>query len=81
MKTESYTTIIIEAEPGFVLTQASSEVELRDRIVATRIALGKYDSPENYKEITQAEADEIKRNQLSEAEAEAQMFDDEGNKK
>lgn len=66
MKAESFTTIIIESEPGFVLTQADDNVALRDRILATKIAIGKFDSPDNYKEIPQEEADEIKRNQAAE---------------
>lgn len=73
MKSESFTTIIIEAEPGFVLTQSDNNVALCDRILATKLALGKFDSPDNYIEITQEEADEIKRNQ------EAEHAEQEGN--
>ena len=76
MKTESFTTVILEAEDGNYLTQSSDSINLIDRIVASRIALGRNDSPENWKEIPQAEGEEIKRNQ----EAEAQAYY-EGNKK
>lgn len=63
MKSNSFTTIIIEAEDNHYLTQSSDSVEVKDRIIATRIALGKYDSADNYKEITKAEGDAIKMEQ------------------
>ena len=72
MKSESFTTIILEAEQGHYLTQADDSLALRDRVVASRLALGRNDSAGNWREITQEEADEIKRNQEAEAEAEAQ---------
>ncbi len=62
MKSNSFTTILIEAEEGFYLTQ-TADVELKDRMVASKIALGKFDSPENYKEITKEEGDAIKAEQ------------------
>ncbi len=62
MKFHSFTTILIEAEEGFYLTQ-TADVELKDRMVASKIALGKFDSPENYKEITKEEGDAIKAEQ------------------
>ncbi len=74
MKTQSFQTIILEADENSYLTQVA-EVELTERVVATRIALGKYDNPENWKEISKAEGDEIKKQQeelakASEAEVE-----------
>lgn len=63
MKSNTFTTVIIEAEPNHYLTQVDDSIELKDRIVATIIALGKYDSPDNYKEITEAEANAIKTQQ------------------
>ncbi len=58
MKSNSFTTILIEAEEGFYLTQ-TPDVALKDRMVDSKIALGKFDSPENYKEITKKECDAI----------------------
>lgn len=62
MKINSFTTITIEAEENCYLTQVA-DVDLKDRIVASKIALGKFDAPENYKEITKEEADAIKAEQ------------------
>lgn len=59
MKQETITTIIIEAEEGKYLTQASAEVPVAERICATKIALGRNDSPENWGEITAEQAKEI----------------------
>lgn len=70
MKSNEFTTIILEAEDNHYLTQTDETIELRDRIVATRIALGKYDSPDNWKEITKEEADAIKAEQEKLIEAE-----------
>ena len=69
MKSNSFTTIIIEADENCYLTQ-SNEIDLKDRIVAKKIALGKNDSAENWKEISKEVADEIleKQQKLSEAE-------------
>lgn len=63
MKSNSFTTIIIEAENNHYLTQSDDSVNIKDRMVATTIALGKYDSPENYKEITKEEGDAIRAEQ------------------
>ena len=63
MKSNSFTTIIIEAEENHYLTQSDDSIDLKDRIVATVIALGKYDSPSNYKEISKEEGDAIKAEQ------------------
>ena len=59
MKINSFTTITIEAEETCYLTQVA-DVDLKDRIVASKIALGKFDSPDNYKEISKEEGDAIK---------------------
>ena len=60
MISNTFTTIIIEAESGKYLTQSDENIELKDRIVSTKIALGKYDTVDNYKEITKEEGDAIK---------------------
>ena len=62
MKSNSYTTIIITPENGYYLTQ-SNDVELKDRIIASQIALGKNDSTDKWKEITIEEGNEIKAQQ------------------
>lgn len=63
MITNSFTTIIIEAEGDNYLTQIDDSVEIKDRIVARKIALGKFDSADNYKEISKEEGDAIKQAQ------------------
>ena len=50
--------IVLTAEPGFYLTQVKA-VELQDRIFSKKLYLGKYDSPENYTEITDSEAEKL----------------------
>lgn len=62
MKSNSYTTIIITPENGYYLTQ-SNDVELKDRIVCSQVALGSNDSVDNWKEITIEEGNEIKAQQ------------------
>lgn len=62
MKQEEFTAIIIEAEEGHLLTQAA-DVEITERIVCRKVALGRYDSPENWKEITEEEAAGIRAEQ------------------
>lgn len=62
MITNTFTTTIIEAENDCYLTQVA-DVDLKDRLVVTKIALGKFDSADNYKEISKAEGDAIKAEQ------------------
>lgn len=57
MNTANYTTTILTPDEGKFLTQVQ-DVDIEQRIVADRIALGTNDSPENWREITKAEADE-----------------------
>ena len=59
MKKSNYTVQIIEPSEGYTLTQ-SKEVEVRDRILSKKIFLAVNDSPDNWKEITDAEAEAIK---------------------
>lgn len=63
MKSNTFTTIIIEADENCYLTQSDDSVELKNRIVAKRIALGKLDSADNYKEISKEDGDAIKAEQ------------------
>lgn len=59
MKNENYTTIILTAEEGHYLTQASDDIDIMNRVIATRVALGKNSSQEDWKEITKEEGDEL----------------------
>lgn len=61
MKTNSFTTIILIPENGY-LTQ-NYDVELSERIVCSQIALGKNDSVDNWREITFEKGEEIKAQQ------------------
>ena len=60
MQTEEFKTIILKADEGKYLTNAN-DVDIKTRIVATIIALGKYDKPDNYIEISAEKAEEYKR--------------------
>lgn len=62
MKKSNYTVQIIEPSEGYTLTQ-SKEVEVQDRILSKKIFLAVNDSPDNWKEITDAEAEAIKAEQ------------------
>ena len=59
MKKSNYTVQIIEPSEGYTLTQFA-DVEVKDRILSKKIFLAVNDSPDNYKEITDKEADEIR---------------------
>lgn len=69
MTSETHNTIVLTAESGYVLTQ-SADVELSERIVATKVALGKFSTVDDWKEITADEGDRIiaEQNALREAE-------------
>lgn len=58
----TYSVIILVPSEGYTLTQ-SAEVEIKDRILSKKVCLGINDSTSNWKEITDAEADEIKLEQ------------------
>ncbi|MBD5113139.1 MAG: hypothetical protein HDT42_11515 [Ruminococcaceae bacterium] len=58
MTSETHNTIVLTAESGYVLTQ-SADVELSERIVATKVALSKYSTVDDWKEITTDEGDRI----------------------
>ena len=59
MNTTEFKTIILRADDGFMLTDVA-EVDIIDRTLATTVALGAADSPDNYREITLAEAEQIR---------------------
>lgn len=69
MKKSNYTVQIIEPSEGYTLTQ-SKDVEVKDRILSKKIFLAVNDSPDNYKEITDKEAEAIKAEQERLAEEE-----------
>ena len=62
MKQSNYTVTIIEPSEGYTLTQ-SIEVDVVDRILSKKLFLAITDSPSNWKEITDQEADEIRLEQ------------------
>lgn len=62
MTTEQFTTTVLTASEGMTLTQAA-EVEISKRVLGKTVALGRNDSAENWREITQEEADAFRRAQ------------------
>lgn len=72
----NYTVRIIEPSEGFTLTQ-SADVDLENRTLSKKVFLAVNDDPSNWKEITDAEADEIRLQQ----EELAKQKEDEGTKK
>lgn len=72
----NYTVRIIEPSEGFTLTQ-SADVDLENRTLSKKVFLAVNDDPSNWKEITDAEADEIRLQQ----EELAKQKENEGTKK
>lgn len=62
MTTSNFTTVILKPEEGHFLTQ-KKDVDIRERIVASTIALGKNDSIDNYIEIDAETADAYRAEQ------------------
>ena len=62
MKQSEYITRVIEPQEGMVLTQFK-DVKLEDRIFSEKIFLAVNDSPSNWKEITEEEANKLKEEQ------------------
>ena len=62
MVTSSYTTIVLTAAEGCYLTQANCD-DIRAAIITERVYLANTDSPDNWREISAAEADSIKAEQ------------------
>lgn len=59
MKIENYSSVkILVPSEGYKLTQ-KEDVEISERMISDKIALGKYDSMDNYKEIPNEEAEII----------------------
>ena len=78
MKIENYTTIILTAEEGYYLTQ-SFEVDLRDRIISTKVALGITSTKDDWKEISIQEGDQILEDQKKLMEEEEKVRETEEN--
>lgn len=72
MTTENYTSIVMTAEGDNYLTQIA-DVELSQRVVASKVTLSKFSTADDWKEISKAEGDEIinAQNELRAAEIEA----------
>lgn len=58
MKIENFTTTVINAEEGNYLTQVA-DVDIKERLIVKTVALGRYDSADNWKEIPEHEAQRI----------------------
>lgn len=78
MTSNNSTTVIITPDKGKFLTQ-KADVEITDRAIATTVALGKGDSPDNWIEISKEKADEYRalkekaREERRKAEEEARL--------
>lgn len=59
MVQSNYTVIILQPSEGYTLTQ-SRDVEISERILSKKVFLAINDSPENWKEITDEEAENIR---------------------
>lgn len=68
MEQTTYTTRVLTPSNGYKLTQAN-DVEITNRIISDKVFLAATDAPENWKEITDAEAEEIKKQQADLAKA------------
>lgn len=64
METSSYTTIVLTAAQGCYLTQTNYD-DIRAAVITERVYLANTDSPDNWREITAAEADDIKAQQAA----------------
>lgn len=65
---KDYTTRVLEAEEGHQLTQSDESVDLMKRMVSKIIYLAATDSPDNWKEITDEDAQAILDAQKAERE-------------
>lgn len=76
MTTDTYTTKVLKADDGYVLTQ-SADVDIKERIFGTVIYLAATDSEDNYKEITIEEAKALKQEQAAAIEEEMNALNEE----
>lgn len=68
MKTEEFTTTVLTPEEGHLLTQVA-DVDIRERIVATSVALGRNDTAAGWREITEAEGEAYRQERAAAIEA------------
>ena len=61
METSIYTTTVLKASEGYMLTQANISIE--SAIITDKVYLAVLDSPDNWKEITVEEANALKQQQ------------------
>lgn len=76
MEQTSYTTRVLTPSKGHKITQADNGIDLKDRFFSDKVFLASTDKAENYKEITDAEAEELMRQQqeaLAEEQAKADI--------
>lgn len=59
MVQSNYTVIILQPSEGYTLTQ-SADVEIEERILSKKVFLAVNDTPDNWKEITDEEAENIR---------------------
>ena len=59
MVQSNYTVIILQPSEGYTLTQ-SADVKIAERILSKKVFLAVNDSPDNWKEITDEEAENIR---------------------
>ena len=64
MVTSSYTTIVLTAAEGCYLTQVNC-ADIRAAVITERVYLANTDSPDNWREITAEQADDIKAQQAA----------------
>lgn len=62
MITKNFTVQVLEPSEGYVLTQVE-DVDAMNRILSDRVYLGVNDSADNWKEITEAKAQEYRDEQ------------------
>lgn len=60
METGTITTTVLIASDGYKLTQASDDIVILDRVIGKKIYLASNDSADNWKEITDEEAEALK---------------------
>lgn len=70
MTTENISTMVMTAEEGYYLTQ-TADVPLDERIVASKVALSKFSTIDDWKEITKEEGNQIIAEQNAQRAAEA----------
>ena len=59
----NYTVIILQPNEGYTLTQANDEIDIKDRVLSKKVYLAINDSQNNWKEITDEDAELIRIDQ------------------